>query len=183
MFSILLSFGSNLGNRQKTLKDAWHILGQTDCMRTVRLSPFYETEPVGGPEGQPLYINAAGIVQTTMTPMQLLNVLQKIEAGFGRVRNERWGARTLDIDILLYEDHIIDLPALTIPHKEMLHRQFVLVPAIDIAGDWIHPITAQRLCEIKVNKVNKAAGSRVLCHHKNDSNAAATSSGASSNTR
>jgi 2-amino-4-hydroxy-6-hydroxymethyldihydropteridine diphosphokinase len=147
MFSVLLSFGSNLGDRHKTLNDAWHVLEHTENIQTVRLSPFYETEPVSGPAEQPKYINAAGIIQTSMPPMELLHSLQKIESEFGRVRAERWGARTLDIDILLYEDRIVDLPTLTIPHAEMLHRQFVLVPAQDIAADWIHPLTKKTLQE------------------------------------
>jgi len=147
MFAALLSFGSNLGNRHKTLHDAWYVLERTDNIQPVRLSPFYETESVGGPVGQPKYINAVGIIQTSMPPMELLYTLQKIECEFGRIRTERWGARTLDIDILLYEDRIVDLPMLTIPHVEMLHRQFVLIPAQDIAADWIHPLTKKTLRE------------------------------------
>ena len=147
MFSVLLSFGSNLGDRHKTLNDAWHVLGQTANVQTIKLSPFYETEPVGGPAGQPMYINAAGIIQTAMPPLELLKTLQKIEADFGRMPTERWGPRVLDIDILLYEDRIVELPSLIIPHAEMLHREFVLIPANDIAGDWIHPITKKMLRE------------------------------------
>jgi len=147
MFSVLLSFGSNLGDRHKTVNDAWHVLGQTEHIQTVRLSSFYEFEPVGGPVGQPMYINAAGIIHTTLSPLGLLETLQNIESNFGRIRTERWGARTLDIDILLYEDRIVELPTLTIPHAEMLHRQFVLVPANEIAADWIHPLTQKTLRE------------------------------------
>ena len=144
---VLLSFGSNLGDRHATLHGAWHALGQMDNIAAVRLSSFYETEPVGGPAGQPQYINAAGIIRTTLPPMELLDTLQKIEAAFGRVRDERWGARTLDIDILLYADRIIELPTLTIPHVEMLRRQFVLEPANEIAADWVHPLTKKTIGE------------------------------------
>ena len=147
MFSVLLSFGSNLSDRHKTINDAWHVLGQTKHIQTVRLSSFYESEPVGGPVGQPMYINAAGIIRTTLYPLELLETLQNIESNFGRIRVERWGSRTLDIDILLYEDKIVELPMLTIPHVEMLHRQFVLVPANEIAGNWIHPLTQKTLRE------------------------------------
>ena len=147
MLPVLLSFGSNLGDRHATLNGAWHVLGQTDDIETIRLSHFYETEPVGGPAEQPQYINAAGIIHTTLSPLELLEVLQKIEADFGRIRTERWGARTLDIDILLYEDRLVELPTLTIPHIEMLHRQFVLEPANDIATDWVHPLTQQTIGE------------------------------------
>jgi 2-amino-4-hydroxy-6-hydroxymethyldihydropteridine diphosphokinase len=147
MFPVLLSFGSNLGDRHKTLDTAWYMLGQTEGITTVCLSPLYETEPVGGPAGQPKYINAAGIIHTTIPPEELLKILQKIEADCGRIRAERWGARTLDIDILLYKNRIINSPLLTIPHVEMLHRQFVLVPANDIAADWIHPLTNKTIGE------------------------------------
>lgn len=147
-FPVLLSFGSNLGNRHKTIDDAWHALSQTANIQVVRLSPFYETEPVGGPADQPMYINAAGIIQTTLPPMELLQILQRIETDFGRIRAEHWGARTLDIDILLYGDRIIESPTLTIPHPEILHRQFVLTPANDIAADWVHPLTKTTLQEL-----------------------------------
>ena len=145
MFPVLLAFGSNLGDRHKTLSDAWHVLGQAEGVQTLRLSPFYETEPVGGSSEQSMYINAAGIIQTTLPPLELLGILQKIESDFGRVRAERWGARTLDIDILLYGEQIIELPMLIIPHVEMLRRQFVLAPAKDIAGDWVHPRTQKTI--------------------------------------
>lgn len=147
MFSVLLSFGSNLGDRHDTVKGAWHVLGQTKNIEAVRLSPFYETEPVGGPAEQPKYINAAGIIQTILPPTDLLVVLQTIEADFGRIRAERWGARTLDIDILLYENRIVELPTLTIPHTEMFRRRFVLEPAKDIAADWVHPLTKKTIRE------------------------------------
>jgi 2-amino-4-hydroxy-6-hydroxymethyldihydropteridine diphosphokinase len=137
---VLLSFGSNLGSRKKNVTDAWKALAQQPAITALRLSPFYETEPVGGPPGQGLYINAAGIIRTALAALDLLETLHQIEASFGRVRTERWAARTLDIDILLYEDAVIDMPELTIPHPEMLRRRFVLQPANDIAADWIHPL-------------------------------------------
>ena len=147
MFPVLLSFGSNLGERHKTLDGAWHVLSQTANIKTVRLSCFYETDPVGGPAGQPMYLNAAGIIQTSVSPMELLEILQNIETGFGRIRSERWGARTLDIDLLLYDNRVVRLPMLTIPHPEMLRRQFVLEPANEIAADWIHPLTNKTIRE------------------------------------
>ena len=147
MFPVLLSFGSNLGDRHKTLNDAWYALGQTEDIQAVRLSSYYETEPVGGPEEQPKYINAVGIIRTALPPAELLALLQKIEADFGRVRTEHWGARTLDIDILLYADQIVESPMLTIPHPEMLHRQFVLEPTNEIADDWVHPRTQKTMGE------------------------------------
>ncbi|GHT16127.1 hypothetical protein FACS1894170_13580 [Planctomycetales bacterium] len=139
MTLVLLSFGSNLGDREKTLAGAWDMLGHTPDITALQLSPFYETEPVGGPESQGMYINAAGTIATTLLPLPLLTELHKIETAFGRIRRERWGARTLDIDILLYGNMVLNTPELTLPHPEMLHRRFVLQPANDIAADWIHP--------------------------------------------
>jgi demethylmenaquinone methyltransferase/2-methoxy-6-polyprenyl-1,4-benzoquinol methylase len=142
---VLLGFGANLGDRRKTIESAWQTLAAHAGIKTVRLSRMYETEPVGGPDGQPLYLNAAGIVQTILPPVDLLRVLQQIEAGYGRIRTEHWGPRTLDIDILLYADKMQQDADLTIPHPEMLHRRFVLEPANEIAPDWIHPVTRNTL--------------------------------------
>jgi len=141
----LLSFGSNLGDRRQTLDGAWCALGQTENITAIRLSSFYETEPVGGPPGQPRYLNAVGMIRTTLSPEELLVLLQKIETDFGRVRTVRWGARTLDIDILFYGGKVVELPHLTIPHVEMLRRQFVLEPANEIAADWVHPVTKKTI--------------------------------------
>jgi 2-amino-4-hydroxy-6-hydroxymethyldihydropteridine diphosphokinase len=96
---------------------------------------------VGGPADQPRYINAAATIQTALEPMELLHFFQDIEQQLGRVRRERWGARTIDIDILLYGNEIIVLPDLVIPHSEMLRRRFVLEPAKDVAPDWVVPTT------------------------------------------
>ena len=141
MKSLLLAFGSNLGDRQQTLEDAYIEIGKLPDTELVCVSRFYETKPVGGPAGQPDYLNAAGIIKTRCSPHELFNQLRAIELQFGRIRKERWGARTLDIDILLCENEIIETPELFIPHKEMLNREFVLLPASEIAPDWIHPVS------------------------------------------
>jgi 2-amino-4-hydroxy-6-hydroxymethyldihydropteridine diphosphokinase len=141
MTHVLLAFGSNSGDREKTIADAWEMLSHTQGITVLQLSLFYETEPVGGPEAQGMYINAAGTIGTALLPLPLLTELHKIETAFGRIRRERWGTRTLDIDILLYGDTILNTPELTIPHPEMLNRRFVLQPANDIAADWIHPVS------------------------------------------
>jgi 2-amino-4-hydroxy-6-hydroxymethyldihydropteridine diphosphokinase len=144
---ILLALGSNLGNRRETLESAWKEIGNLPETKTWRISRFYETKPVGGPINQPDFLNAAGVIATTLPPQQLLEQLQEIENRFGRVRTEHWGARTLDIDILLYGNQIISTPTLTIPHPEMLQRRFVLEPAEEIAADTVHPITGQTIRE------------------------------------
>ncbi|MCL2744639.1 MAG: 2-amino-4-hydroxy-6-hydroxymethyldihydropteridine diphosphokinase [Planctomycetaceae bacterium] len=141
MKSVLLAFGSNLGDRRQTLENAYIEIGKLPDTELVCVSGLYETKPVGGPVGQPDYLNAAGIIKTRSSPQELLKQLQAIELQFGRIRKERWGARTLDIDILLYENEVIETPKLIIPHKEMLNREFVLLPAGEIAPDWIHPVS------------------------------------------
>jgi 2-amino-4-hydroxy-6-hydroxymethyldihydropteridine diphosphokinase len=146
--NVLLAFGANLGNREQTLHRAWLEMMQLPKTLTVQLSRFYETQPVGGPLEQPDYINAAGTVQTELSPQELLAQLQKIENHFGRVRTEHWGPRTLDIDILLYGTEVIHTQELKIPHPEMLHRTFVLLPSQDVASDWIHPANGFTLAEL-----------------------------------
>ncbi len=142
---VLLGFGSNLGDCRETLSGAWREIAQLAGVDAVRISGFYETKPVGGPPNQPNYWNAAGLIRTSLPPETLLAELQEIENRYGRVRVQRWGARTLDIDILLYGTIILDTPTLTIPHIEMLRRRFVLEPACEIAPDMIHPQSGKPL--------------------------------------
>ena len=136
---VLLGFGANLGNRRETLLAAWRELGELPEIEKVRISRLIETQAFGGPTNQPQYLNAVGLIRTTLTPQRLLDVLHDIERRFGRVRTERWEPRTLDLDILLFGDLIIKTETLTIPHPEMLRRDFVMEPAVGIAPDFVHP--------------------------------------------
>ncbi|MDR1962515.1 MAG: 2-amino-4-hydroxy-6-hydroxymethyldihydropteridine diphosphokinase [Planctomycetaceae bacterium] len=147
MTEVLLGLGSNLGNRQETLEQAWKEIGGLPETQTLRLSRFYQTEPVGGPPGQPEFLNAVGVIETRLPAQILLEQLQEIELRLGRVRKEHWGARTLDIDILLYGNQIIATPTLTVPHPEMLLRRFVLEPAQEVAAGSVHPETGLTLRE------------------------------------
>ena len=104
----LIGLGSNLGDRHAILNGAIAALGEAPGVIVRQVSSFHETEPVGGPPGQGMYLNAARRVETTLDPLALLHVLQEIEARFGRVRTVRWGERTLDLDLLLFDDRIID---------------------------------------------------------------------------
>jgi 2-amino-4-hydroxy-6-hydroxymethyldihydropteridine diphosphokinase len=144
---VLLAFGSNLGDRQRTIELAWERIAAMPNIKAMRLSPLYETEPVGGPAKQPMYLNAAGVIETTLPPEKLLETLQEIETHFGRVRSKHWDARTLDIDILLYGSETIKTATLTIPHPEMLRRLFVLEPANDVAASWGHPQSGKTVGE------------------------------------
>ncbi|MDR2756372.1 MAG: 2-amino-4-hydroxy-6-hydroxymethyldihydropteridine diphosphokinase [Planctomycetaceae bacterium] len=144
---VLLALGSNLGNRREILESAWKEIGHLPETKTLRMSRFYETQPVGGSPNQPEFLNAAGVIETTLLPQVLLEKLQEIEIRFGRVRKEHWGPRTLDIDILLYGDQIIATLTLTVPHPEMLRRRFVLEPAAEIAAETVHPVTGKTIRE------------------------------------
>jgi len=151
---VLLGLGSNLGDRRETLLAAWSELGELSEIETVRISRLIETQAVGGPANQPNYLNAAGLIRTTLTPQQLLDVLHDIERRFGRVRTEHWGPRTLDLDILLFGELIVKTGTLTIPHPEMLRRDFVMEPAMEIAPDFVHPETNLPLCAYRKTVVS-----------------------------
>jgi 2-amino-4-hydroxy-6-hydroxymethyldihydropteridine diphosphokinase len=128
---IYIGLGSNLGDRAANLRAALAELNQGN-MRVLRCSSFHETQPVGGPPGQKAYLNAVCEVDTQLDPRALLERLQMIEARLGRVRTVRNGPRTLDLDLLLYRDYVIDEPELTVPHPRMWERSFVLDPLAEI---------------------------------------------------
>lgn len=125
-----LAFGSNLGDRWENLRQ-----GVSDIPGVVAASAVYETEPVGGPPGQGLYLNMVAEVRTLLSPEGLLAAAQKAEAGAGRQRAERWGPRPLDVDVLLYGDQKISTPDLQVPHPRMWERGFVLAPLADLAPE------------------------------------------------
>jgi 2-amino-4-hydroxy-6-hydroxymethyldihydropteridine diphosphokinase len=128
---VVLSAGSNLGDRLGTLQGCVHAISGLPETDVLAVSPVYETAPVGGP-AQPDYLNAVLIVATGLTPQDLLAATQRIEAGSGRIRAERFGPRTLDIDIIGYDEQISDDPVLTLPHPRAYERAFVLAPWHDL---------------------------------------------------
>jgi 2-amino-4-hydroxy-6-hydroxymethyldihydropteridine diphosphokinase len=127
-----LALGSNLGDRAGHLQFAVDALHAADSVRLVDVSRVYETAPVGGPE-QDAFLNAVVAVDTELDPYALLALAQRIEQDAHRVRLERWGPRTLDVDVLLYDDVRSDDPVLTLPHPRMWDRGFVLAPLRDVA--------------------------------------------------
>ena len=143
-----IALGSNLGDREAHLHAALHAL--RDAGVTVRrASRFVETPPVGKTD-QPMFLNAAAELQTDLSARELLQLLLRIEASRGRVRAERWGPRTLDLDLLLYDAQIIHEPDLDVPHPLMHQRSFVLQPLVEIAPEAWHPVlkkTARQLLE------------------------------------
>jgi 2-amino-4-hydroxy-6-hydroxymethyldihydropteridine diphosphokinase len=129
----VISIGSNLGNRLETLQGAIDALEDTPGLRIKAVSPVYETEPWGvEPGSQPSYFNAVVVLKTTLPPSSLLERAHAVEEAFHRVRDERWGARTLDVDIVAYADVVSDDPHLTLPHPRAHERAFVLAPWHDV---------------------------------------------------
>ncbi|WP_320776507.1 2-amino-4-hydroxy-6-hydroxymethyldihydropteridine diphosphokinase [Streptomyces sp. CRN 30] len=129
----VLALGANLGNRLETLQGAVDALEDTPGVRVKAVSPVYETEPWGvEPGSQPTYFNAVVLLKTTLPPDSLLERAHAVEEAFHRVRDERWGPRTLDVDIVAYADVVSDDPVLTLPHPRAHERAFVLAPWHDV---------------------------------------------------
>ena len=114
----------------------------------LRVSPFHETEPVGATTPQPMFLNAAAVGESTLSAPGILDVLLAIEQGFGRERPYRFAPRTLDLDLILYGDAVIDIPGLTVPHPRFRERRFVLEPLNEIAPDWIDPVTGKTVAQL-----------------------------------
>jgi len=129
-----LALGSNLGDRADSLQRAVDALAATPGISVVAVSRVYETDPVGGPN-QGRYFNAVVGIDTVLSPQALLGVGQRLEADAGRVRDEHWGPRTLDVDVLLVGDAVVSEPDLVVPHPRMWTRGFVLAPLRDVAPD------------------------------------------------
>ena len=132
-----LALGSNLGNRAENLQTAISFLGSKS--KVLNCSPVYETPPWGYEE-QPKFLNQVVRVETDLTPSELLDYVKEIERKIGRKETFRYGPRSIDIDILFYDDLVVNTPPLIIPHAQITERAFVLVPLADIAPDYIHPI-------------------------------------------
>jgi 2-amino-4-hydroxy-6-hydroxymethyldihydropteridine diphosphokinase len=133
-----LGLGGNLGDRLAALQRAVDLLDAA-AVRTIASSRVWETDPVGGPPGQPRFLNAVVRVETDMAPTDLLAACERVEAALGRVRDVRWGPRTIDVDVLLYDDVTSTDPQLTIPHPRMAERSFVVLPLLDIDPDPVLP--------------------------------------------
>jgi 2-amino-4-hydroxy-6-hydroxymethyldihydropteridine diphosphokinase len=129
---VFLGLGSNVGDRWRFLRDA--VASLPDL---VAVSPVYETDPVGGPAGQAPYLNLVAELSTSLPPRQLLGICHRLETAADRVRHERWGPRTLDIDILLIDGVELDDPDLQVPHPRMRERRFVLEPLRDLAPELV----------------------------------------------
>ena len=140
---VFLGLGSNMGDRMGHLRSAVGALARLDAELSV--SPVYETAPLGGPEGQGSYLNCVVRLRTELGPHQLLEIAGGLEAEAGRVRGERNGPRTLDVDILLFGDLSIAEPDLVVPHPRMYERGFVLAPLEDLDPGRVPPLWRERL--------------------------------------
>jgi 2-amino-4-hydroxy-6-hydroxymethyldihydropteridine diphosphokinase len=151
MANCLIALGSNLGDRAAHLRQAVEELARTTGVQVVARSAWHETRPVGGPDAQPAYLNGAVLASTRRDPATLWAELTRIERQLGRVRDQRWEARTIDLDILLYDRVTVDTAELVIPHPRMHYRRFVLGPAREVAPWMVHPPsgwTVSRLAEL-----------------------------------
>jgi 2-amino-4-hydroxy-6-hydroxymethyldihydropteridine diphosphokinase len=135
----LIALGSNLGDRVATLDAAVRRLGEIPGIAVLKSSRWHETAPVGGPAGQGKFLNGAVLLETSLSPEELLAALRRVETDCGRGRDVHWGPRTLDLDLLLYDDLVYATADLAIPHPRMAWRRFVLQPAAEVAPEMVHP--------------------------------------------
>lgn len=137
---VYLSLGGNLGDRAGYLTAAIDALNALSGVRVVRVSGMYETAPVG-PIDQPSFLNLAAEIETVLEPLELLNAVKEIERLLGRRPRQRWGPREIDIDIILWEDRVVETAELIVPHREFRQRAFVLRPLEELAPEAVDPVT------------------------------------------
>jgi 2-amino-4-hydroxy-6-hydroxymethyldihydropteridine diphosphokinase len=143
-----IALGSNLGDRTANLNAAVERLRREPGVVVGAVSRYWETAPVGGPAGQAAYLNAAAAVETTLSPHELLQVLLRMENELGRVRVDRYGPRTIDLDIMLFGNQVLHEPGLTIPHPRLHERTFMLGPLAEIAPGSMHPVFRTTIAEL-----------------------------------
>lgn len=140
-----IGIGGNLGDREKNVQDSLSLLAK-EGIEVVQVASLMETSPYGGVK-QPNFINTVCQIKTALLPLELLKTLKGIESKIGRTLTVRWGPRLIDLDILLYDDLIVEEESLQIPHQDMLNRDFVLKPLVEIAPEVIHPVTGRTIRE------------------------------------
>lgn len=145
--NILLSLGSNLGNKRQNILDAFRLLKESNALTDIKLSSIYRTEPVGN-LNQPWFLNAAVTGITTLSLNNFIQLCKSIEYSLGRKSRQKWTEREIDIDIIFYGEIIFKNSHLTIPHSQMQERKFVLVPCSEIAPDRVHPVLKKTISQL-----------------------------------
>ena len=143
-----IALGSNLGDKEANLRRALELLIERGG-EIVKTSTFISTEPYGVTD-QPQFLNGVCEVRTSLEPLELLHTLLDIEQEMGRVRLRHWGERNIDLDLLLYEDVVMDTPQLKLPHPDMQNRDFVLLPLAEIAPELVHPTLQKTISELVI---------------------------------
>ena len=143
-----VALGSNLGDKEANLRRALELLIERG-VEIVKTSTFISTEPYGVTD-QPTFLNGVCEVRTSLEPLALLHTLLEIEQEMGRVRLRHWGERNIDLDLLLYEDVVMDTPELKLPHPDMQNRDFVLLPLAELAPELIHPAIGKSISELVI---------------------------------
>ncbi|MCY2982102.1 MAG: 2-amino-4-hydroxy-6-hydroxymethyldihydropteridine diphosphokinase [Planctomycetota bacterium] len=145
----LISLGANLGSVRESMRAAKRLLADSFGSSNLSLSQLYRTPPVGGPGGQGDFLNAVAAIETDRSIWAVWEIIKSIESTLGRQRQLRWEARRIDIDLLLYDQQRIWTPHLKVPHPRMCMRTFVILPAFEIAPDWIEPVTGWSIANLK----------------------------------
>jgi 2-amino-4-hydroxy-6-hydroxymethyldihydropteridine diphosphokinase len=146
--TVYIGLGSNLGNRAQQIAQALALLDALDGITVVRVADLIETEPVGGETGQNKYLNGVAQLHCRFSAVELLAILLGVEKQLGRQRKGKWASRTIDLDLLLFEDQIIDEPHLQVPHPLLHERDFVLKPLAELAPDYVHPVLGKTIRQI-----------------------------------
>ena len=153
MTECAIALGSNQGDSLSILESSLNALNQIPGINLKTTSSWYQTKPVGTSESQADYLNGCALLTAQQSPEELLAILQSTEIQFGRTSKGDLQPRTLDLDLLLYGDLVLNTPNLTLPHPRMTERAFVLVPLAEIAADWIEPVSGKKIAKL-VKKVN-----------------------------
>ena len=150
MMRVLIGCGSSMGLPELNIRMAISLIGALEDTHLIKQSRLYRSTPLG--KATALFLNKCCVIETGLCPQVLLAHIQDIELAVGRRRAQRWMDRIIDIDILLYGDRVIEADTLNIPHRELSYRSFVLQPACEIAGDWLHPVYGIALSDFQIPK-------------------------------